>query len=89
MIILSTYKKQRIAIYARVSTTEQSEEGYSISAQQETIREYCEQHGYEVVDTYVDAGISGKSIKKRLELQRLLADVDTDKFDRVMVWHVI
>lgn len=88
MIILSTYKKQRIAIYARVSTTEQSEEGYSISAQQETIRDYCEQHGYEVVDTYVDAGISGKSIKKRLELQRLLADVDTDKFDRVMVWKI-
>lgn len=40
--------------------------------------------GWQLVAEYIDAGRSGKSIKGRPELQRLLADVGS--FDRVVFW---
>ncbi|GIP29148.1 recombinase RecB [Paenibacillus sp. J23TS9] len=76
----------RVAIYARVSTEEQAEYGYSIDAQLDTLREYCKVHNWEVVGEYVDRGISGKSIEGRYELQRLLRDAQDKMFDEVFVW---
>lgn len=55
---------KRVAIYARVSTTEQAEEGYSIDEQQRLLTEWCERNGYIVHEVYADRGISGKSVKK-------------------------
>ncbi|MGO4531971.1 recombinase family protein [Paenibacillus sp. 2TAF8] len=77
---------KKVAIYARVSTEEQAEHGYSIDAQLETLRKYCELYSNEVVDEYVDRGVSGKSIKGRYELQRLLKDAEESKFNEVIVW---
>lgn len=67
---------KRVAIYARVSTTEQAEEGYSIDEQIRVLREYCEREGYTIYDEYIDRGISGKNITARPAVQRLLADAD-------------
>ena len=53
---------KKVAIYCRVSTQEQAEEGYSLEEQQRLIREYCQQKNYEVAMVYEDAGISGKDI---------------------------
>lgn len=78
--------RKRVAIYARVSTTEQAEEGYSIDEQIRLLRQYCEREGYEVYEEYVDRGISGKSIKGRASLQQLLDDADKKLFDIVLVW---
>ena len=47
----------RAAVYARVSTTEQAEEGHSIDEQVLAIVRYCESKGWQVVDRYVDRGI--------------------------------
>ncbi|MNW32878.1 DNA-invertase hin [compost metagenome] len=77
---------KKIAIYARVSTEEQAEHGYSIDAQLDTLRKYCELYEGEIVDEYVDRGVSGKSIKGRYELQRLLKDAEETKFNEVIVW---
>lgn len=55
-------KIKRVAIYCRVSTIEQAEEGYSIKEQEMLLMEFCEKQGYEVVQVYSDAGISGKDI---------------------------
>lgn len=77
---------RRVAIYARVSTEEQAENGYSIDAQLDTLRKYCELYGGEIVSEYVDRGVSGKSIQGRYELQRLLKDAEEAKFDEVIVW---
>ncbi len=74
------------AIYARVSTTEQADEGYSIDEQIRVLREYCKREGYIIFDEYVDRGISGKNIKGRPAVQRLLTDADEKKFDLVLVW---
>ncbi|MGU3471879.1 recombinase family protein [Paenibacillus sp. D51F] len=79
-------KPLRVAIYIRVSTEEQAEQGYSIDGQDETLRAYCEQKSYDIIDKYVDRGISGKSMEHRLELQRMLKDAQQGKFDMVLVW---
>lgn len=71
----------RIALYARVSTEEQSLHGLSIDAQLAALREWA---GDQAVGEYVDAGISArKAISKRPELQRLLRDVEAGKVDLV------
>lgn len=78
----------RIAIYARVSTEEQAEYGYSIDAQLDTLRAYCNMHQKTIVGEYVDRGVSGKSIEGRYELQKLLRDAKQGLFDEVLVWKI-
>jgi site-specific DNA recombinase len=77
-----------IAIYCRVSTEEQASEGYSIAAQLQTLRQYTSLYGWNIAEEYVDEGISGKDIKGRPAMQRLIADVDKDKFQAVLVWKI-
>ncbi|THF74127.1 recombinase family protein [Cohnella fermenti] len=77
---------EKVAIYVRVSTEEQALHGYSIDAQLETLRNYCKLYNKEVAYEYVDRGVSGKSIKGRYELQRLLSDAKEKKFTEVIVW---
>ena len=81
-------KRKRVAIYCRVSTTEQAEEGYSIGEQERLIREYCTKQGYEVYKVFSDAGISGKDIVHRPAIQELLKDATEKKFDMVMSWKI-
>ncbi len=82
----TTKAVKRVAIYARVSTTEQAEEGYSIDEQQRLLTEWCERNGYIVHEVYADRGISGKSVKKRPALVKLLEDAKNKQFDVVLVW---
>lgn len=78
----------RVAIYARVSTDEQAEHGYSIDAQLDTLRNYCKLYNKQIMSEYVDRGVSGKSIKGRYELQQLLKDAEGGLFDEVIVWKI-
>lgn len=78
--------KTRAVIYTRVSTEDQVREGYSLQAQERTLREFAEKSGFEVVGIYVDEGISGRSIKKRKELSNLLQDAEKKKFDLVLIY---
>lgn len=75
-----------VAIYARVSTIEQAEEGYSVDEQIRVLNKFCEREGYLVYDEYVDRGISGKNISGRPAIQRLLLDAEQKKFEVVLVW---
>ncbi|MBP1934406.1 recombinase family protein [Ammoniphilus resinae] len=77
---------KRVAIYARVSTIEQAEEGYSIDEQLRLLRERCKSQGWEVYQEYADRGISGKSIDARPQLKKLLDDAGKKVFDMVLVW---
>ncbi|MGV2939306.1 recombinase family protein [Mesobacillus sp. LC4] len=77
-----------VAIYCRVSTEEQASEGYSISAQLHTLRQYASLYGWQIAEEYVDEGISGKNIKGRPALQKLNLDVDKGKFQAVLVWKI-
>ncbi|MEA3321510.1 MAG: recombinase family protein [Bacillota bacterium] len=77
-----------VAIYCRVSTEEQASEGYSISAQLQTLRQYTSLCGWQIAEEYVDEGISGKNLRGRPAMQRLIADVDKNKFQAVLVWKI-
>ncbi|TCP52557.1 site-specific DNA recombinase [Tumebacillus sp. BK434] len=79
---------QRVAIYARVSTEEQAEHGFSIDAQIETLESYCKATQKVVVQKNVDRGVSGKSMKGRLELQAMLEAAANSEFDEVIVWKI-
>ena len=73
----------RCAVYVRVSTDDQRNNGYSIDSQLRMIKEYCEKNDYSIVDVYNDAGHSGKDLM-RLEMQRLLADIKSKKIDKLI-----
>lgn len=80
---LTSKKAKRVAIYIRVSTAGQVEDGYSIEFQREKLLAYCSVHDFIVHDIYCDPGHSGAKLA-RPELQRLIHDVD--KFDAVIVY---
>ena len=76
----------RVALYIRVSTSEQAVHGLSLEAQKEALTKYANEKGYSIVDTYADEGITArKRLKNRKELQCLLADVKKDKIDLILV----
>jgi len=76
-------KRQRAALYLRVSTEEQKREGFSLAAQEEILRGYCESNGFQIFDIYDDGGYSGKDFN-RPRMQQLLRDLRDDKFDIVL-----
>lgn len=70
----------RIAIYARVSTTDQHPE-----MQLTEIREYAARRDWTIAGEYVDVGVSG-SKESRPELNRMLTDAHRRRFDAVVCW---
>lgn len=77
---------ERAVIYARYSSDHQREE--SIDAQVRACREYCQRKGYLVTKIYADEAKSGKSIAKRDQYKKMLADAQKNLFD-VVVFHKI
>ncbi|WP_210127372.1 MULTISPECIES: recombinase family protein [unclassified Mammaliicoccus] len=78
---------KKIALYSRVSTSEQSERGYSIHEQEQVLIKEVLKHfpGYEY-QTYTDSGISGKNIQDRPAMKQLLDDVKANKIEMVLSW---
>ena len=74
---------KRAALYIRVSTQEQAQEGYSIGEQRERLIAYCKAHDWAIADIYVDGGYSGSNLK-RPAIQKLMTE--TAKFDVVLVY---
>ena len=72
----------RVAIYARVSTTNH---GQDVGLQTRELEQFAQARGWRVVGSYVDEGISG-SKDSRPELNRLMADAHKRRFDVVCVW---
>lgn len=81
-------RRKLIAIYCRVSTEEQSENGYNIDEQERLLEEWCKKMGYVIYKCYSDRGISGKNIKDRPALKELLSDAKAGKFDMVISWKI-
>lgn len=74
----------KIAAYCRVST-DKEEQLDSLAHQKEFFLEYAAQNGHELVALYADEGISGTSLKKRTEFQRLIRDAGMGQFQMVAV----
>lgn len=73
----------KVGIYCRVSTQDQAREGFSLEEQEERLRALCKYKGYEIVDVYIDAGISAKDTN-RPEFQRMMNDVKAKKINRIL-----
>ena len=74
----------RVVLYARVSTDEQADEGHSIDAQIRLLREFCARKGWTIVGEYIDAGVSGTTLR-RPEFQRMLKAARSGEFDIIVV----
>ena len=77
---------KRAAIYARVSTRNGHQDP---ETQLMALRQVAERAGWQIVEEYVDHGISGaKGRDKRPAFDRLLKDATRRQFDVVMAWSV-
>ena len=76
---------EKVAIYIRVSTQEQAQEGYSIEAQTDRLTAYCKAKDWPIVGIYKDPGYSGATIE-RPALRQLFDDIDAGKVDCVLVY---
>ena len=70
----------RVALYARVSTTDQSTESQLLD-----LRRYVRERGWNIYKEYVDEGISGTK-DSRPALNVLMNDAKKRRFDVVLVW---
>jgi DNA invertase Pin-like site-specific DNA recombinase len=69
----------RAAIYARVSTAEQTTDNQLLQ-----LRAYAAARGHEIVAEYCDQASGGKA--DRPELARMMADADRRRFDLLLFW---
>ena len=60
------------AIYCRVSTEEQAQEGFSIRAQEQKLKDYARIKDWSIYKIYMDEGISGKNLTERPAIQELI-----------------
>jgi DNA invertase Pin-like site-specific DNA recombinase len=67
-------------LYLRVSTLDQHPETQGIE-----LRQFAQQRGYDIVEEYVDHGVSGTKVR-RPALDKLLRDAHRHRFDAVLVW---
>ena len=76
-----------VGIYIRVSTEEQVREGFSISAQREKLKAFCEVHDWTEYKFYVDEGISAKDTN-RPQLELMLQHIEQGSIDTVLVYRL-
>jgi DNA invertase Pin-like site-specific DNA recombinase len=79
----STRPIARVALYARVSTLNNQDPEMQLAEQ----REYAERRGWQIVDEFIDQGVSG-SKESRPALNRLMSDACRRRFDAVLVWKI-
>ncbi len=73
-----------IAIYCRVSTERQINDGFGLDIQKREMIEEATKHKFNYKE-YVDYGITGTSIDKRTALKEILEDIKSGKISEVWV----
>ena len=76
---------KRVAIYIRVSTARQDQEGYSIPLQKERLIAYCRAKGWVISGMFIDPGHSGSTLE-RPGMVSLIEGVKAGKYDVVLVY---
>jgi site-specific DNA recombinase len=67
-------ERSNAVLYARVSDPEQAEKDLSLPAQLEAMREYARSHGLNVVQVYVEPGVTARD-DNRVEFRRMMERV--------------
>ena len=73
-------------IYVRVSTEHQAQEGYSVAAQKNNLAKFAKDNNFNIYSVYSDEGISGKNIKDRPEVKRLINDIELGVIEVVLIY---
>lgn len=78
-------KVLRIGGYGRVSHDEQKKFGYSISAQTEKIKKWCDEEKHKLINLYIDEGYTAGNMKRPALLEMLdnLHNLDVIVFTRL------
>lgn len=67
----------KVFLYIRVSSEEQAKHGYSLDAQEDALKSFCNKNNHVILGIYRDEGISGrKPYTKRPAMVQLLADLE-------------
>lgn len=77
----------KCVVYARVSTAEQRDEGYSIPAQQKAVNEYCVRKGLQVVREFQEAESASRT--GRTQFGKMLELLQADSSIKTVVVHKI
>lgn len=75
-------------IYVRVSTEEQAQEGYSIRAQEQKLKDYARIKEWAIHKVYIDDGISGKNIEERPAINELINDIKKGNVKNVLIFKI-
>ncbi len=78
----------KTGIYVRVSTEEQAQHGFSIRAQIDKLKSFCNIKEWDIYDVYSDEGISGKNINERPALLKMIDDIKYNNIDNVLVYKI-
>lgn len=70
-------------IYARFSSSGQREE--SITGQLRDCKRYAENHGFEIINEYIDEAKTGTS-DNRPSFQKMIKDSESKRFNAIIVW---
>jgi len=76
------------AIYVRVSTEEQANEGFSIRAQEQKLKDYARIKDWSIFKLYMDEGISGKNLVDRPAMQEMITDINNGDVKNVLVFKI-
>ena len=87
MVKFKELAEKFIALYIRVSTDEQAEQGFSIDSQKERLEFYCKAQGWSNYRFYIDDGYTGTNMT-RPALQRLIKHVEDGKVSNVIVYRI-
>lgn len=75
-------------IYVRVSTEEQAQEGYSIRAQEDKLKQFAGIKDWSIYNIYIDDGISGKNIEERPAINQMIEDIERGYVKNVVVFKI-
>ncbi len=90
-LTINAGKQRRVAVYIRVSTTEQKIDGYSMEAQEKRLMEYIEankiygfhtQKDWVFRDTHTGSDLNRESL---IEMRKMVRE---KRFDAVLVWKI-
>lgn len=78
-------RTKKTALYIRVSTDAQYEEGYSVDAQKQKLEQYCRLKDITDYEFYIDGGWSGSNID-RPEIKRMIDEIIGGSVGAVIVY---
>lgn len=74
----------KVAVYTRVSTSGQVEDGFSLEAQHDRLLEFVRLQGWELIRVYTDPGVSAKNLD-RPGVKEMIAGIKSGMFQAVIV----